>query len=140
MGYDCIKTCLFMALAFTHNSPEHKHLRQILRKRPTNAEVYLWSKLRNNNLGVKFRRQFGIGPYIVDFYCHEKKLVIELDGITHDEESVQLKDKDKQVYIESQGYKCLRYTDHQVMSDMESVLQDILQYLSTSNRTPPNLP
>ena len=93
-----------------------------------NAEVLLWSELKNKQLkGLKFRRQQGIGPYIVDFYCPNLKLAIELDGNSHfDDENIYKYDKKRQKYIESFGITFLRFTNGNVYENLESVLNEIL--------------
>jgi very-short-patch-repair endonuclease len=78
-----------------------------LRKEPTPAEVKLWAHIRNNQLGINFRRQHAIGNYIPDFVCIKKKLVIELDGSQHLEQEEY--DKERTKYLESQGYKVIRF-------------------------------
>jgi very-short-patch-repair endonuclease len=66
-----------------YNIPEKKMARRLLRNNATPQEIILWSRLRKNRLGSKFRRQHSIGPYIADFYCPEKTLIIEIDGSQH---------------------------------------------------------
>jgi len=102
--------------------------RRALRKRSTKAEKLLWQALRNRKFhGLKFRRQHSIGPYIVDFVCIEKKLVIELDGDYH--EYVEAKDKRRQHYIESKGYTVIRFVNDDVLEDVEALLFAIAQEL-----------
>jgi len=88
--------------------------RRKLRKNQTTAEHVLWQRLRRSQFGVKFRRQFSIGSFIVDFYCHELKLIIELDGWIHGEEEFREKDSVRQRMLESQGYKIRRYKNEQI--------------------------
>jgi len=66
-----------------YNSPHRKIQRRHLRKKTTKAEQVLWSKIRKKQLGFVFRRQYSIGPYIVDFYCPQQRLIIEIDGKQH---------------------------------------------------------
>lgn len=95
-----------------------------LRHEPTPAERKLWAYLRGNNLnGVSFRRQHAIGNYIVDFVSVKKKLVIELDGSQHLEQ--QDYDIERTGFLESQGYKVIRFWNHHVMNDVEGVLRAI---------------
>lgn len=94
---------------------------QKLRHNQTDAEKIIWSKLRDSQTGWKFRRQFPIDPYIVDFACFEKKLVIELDGGQHAEE----KDKERTNFIEQRGYKILRFWNHDVLKSTDDVLSVI---------------
>jgi len=112
-----------------------------LRRESTNAERLFWIQVKNKTLGYKFRRQFNIGRYIVDFYCHELKLIVEIDGFTHDDEDVQKKDVLRQRYLEDLGYKMIRYTDDQVLNDTEATIQDLKNKCDElSSVTPPNLP
>ena len=94
------------------------------RHRQSPAEAKLWKTLRNHNVdGRKFRRQHPIGPYIVDFYCYEAKLVVKLDGRSHD---VQMDyDAVRTAWLESQGCRVVRFTNAQVMKDIVSVVEGI---------------
>ena len=88
------------------------------------AEAKLWKVLRNHNVeGRKFRRQHPIGPYIVDFYCHEARLVVELDGRSHDAQINY--DAARTAWLESQGYQVIRFVNAQVMKDIVSVVEGI---------------
>ena len=91
----------------------------------TPAETKLWKLLRNRNLdGYKFRRQHPIGYYIVDFYCHETKLVVEVDGRSHDERIEY--DAERTMWLEGQGCRVIRFTNQQVMRDVVMVVEAIL--------------
>ncbi len=105
------------------NKPEYSNRRTKLRRNQTKAEQVLWYELRAKRLGYKFRRQFQIGKYIVDFYCHELKLVIELDGPIH--EYQQSYDTKRQTWLENQGYKVIRYLNDEVLFDREAVLMHL---------------
>ena len=98
-----------------------------LRKEPTPAERKLWSKIRNDRLGVNFRRQHAIGVYIPDFVCIQKKLIIELDGGQHLEQEEY--DKERTKYLESQGYKVIRFRNNDVMNNIDGVLLAIMNIL-----------
>lgn len=103
------------------------NLSRKLRKDQTPWEGKLWQVLRNRNIeGLKFRRQFKIGKYIVDFCCIERKLVIELDGGHHNEQKNILKDKVRQKYIESKGYKVLRIWNNEIDDNLEGVIDQVL--------------
>lgn len=78
---------------------------------------------------MKFRRQVGIGPYIVDFYCHEKKLVIELDGYTHQGNAAVAKDTQKQDYLVQKGYTVVRFTDTQILNNIDTAINQIKEYV-----------
>ena len=95
-----------------------------LRSNQTNVESKLWYHLRAHRfMGLKFKRQKPIGSYIADFVCWERKLVIEVDGGQHAEQ-VEYDIKRTQ-YLESEGYKVLRFWNNQVMHELESVLEKI---------------
>jgi very-short-patch-repair endonuclease len=99
-----------------------------LRATQTNAEARLWFLLRDRRLaGWKFRRQHPIAPYVVDFYCGEARLVIELDGSQHAETTAQ--DIRRTRFLESRGLRVRRYWNNTVLSEMEAVLQDIWEAL-----------
>jgi len=101
-----------------------------LRRNPTHAEVLLWNYLRNNQLEYKFRRQHPIADYIVDLYCHELKLVIEIDGGVHSDYEVAIKDKERQDYLERHGLFFLRFTNDKVEKQMEQVIKEIQTYIT----------
>ena len=95
-----------------------------LRKEPTPAEQKLWAYLRGKKLnGVRFRRQHAIGQYIVDFCSIKAKLIIELDGSQHLEQEEY--DLERTSYLESQGYKVVRFWNNDVMNDVHSVIRAI---------------
>jgi len=99
-----------------------------LRKRSTNAEKKLWSYLRLRQIaGHKFRRQQPIGKYIADFACLEKKLVVEVDGGQHSEPIAY--DEDRTMWLESQGYRVLRFWNNEVLKEIEIVLDVIVGVL-----------
>jgi very-short-patch-repair endonuclease len=90
------------------------------------AEVILWRYLKGKQInGYKFRRQFGIGPYVVDFYCAKLKLAIELDGDLHFSEDAQQYDFERQKYIEEFNIKFLRFTNDDIYKNLDGVMQTI---------------
>ncbi len=95
-----------------------------LRRNQTRAELELWMRLRGRQLGAKFRRQYPIGAYIVDFCCLERQLVIELDGGQHPEQMEA--DRKRTAYITSRGFRVLRFWNDQVLKDTYAVLDQIL--------------
>jgi len=108
-----------------------------LRQSGTDAERKLWQRLRAGQLnGLKFRRQHPIPPYIVDFCCDAKKLVVELDGSQHNDEV----DRTRTRFLESQGLKVLRYWDNEVLQQMDAVLEAILGTVENRTLTPTPLP
>lgn len=99
-----------------------------LRHSATDAERCLWRHLRNRQLkGHKFRRQVPIGGYIVDFACLEIRLIIELDGGQHDAQRAY--DERRTQTLEGQGFTVLRFWNHQVLTETEAVLEEILRRL-----------
>ncbi|HET8864333.1 MAG TPA: endonuclease domain-containing protein [Gracilimonas sp.] len=109
-----------------------KHLARQLRKNSTLSEVLLWKQIKDKALGVEFHRQVPILDYIVDFYCHEIMMVIEIDGITHDHPEKFQNDKQRQERIEALGVIFARITDSDVKHNMHGVLmclQDFVKQL-----------
>jgi very-short-patch-repair endonuclease len=99
----------------------------ILRKNTTLAEKILWKKLRDRKLfQVKFRRQHPIDIFIVDFYCHEIKLVIEIDGEIHDFEERKEYDISRQEFLENLGLTVIRFSNHEVTFNIDAVLNSIM--------------
>ena len=111
-----------------------------LRRNPTAAELALWKHLRLRQLGGhRFRRQAPIGPYIVDFVCFERELVIELDGGQHSESVTY--DSARSDWLESQGFRVLRFWNDQVLKETEAVKEVIVVALEYRVDTPhPDLP
>jgi very-short-patch-repair endonuclease len=105
-----------------------------LRKQPTDAEAALWSGLRGAQLGVKFRRQFPFGPYVLDFASLEAKLVIEVDGGQHGERIAE--DQARTAYLAQHGFRTLRYWNNDVLNKKAEVLDDILRHLQPHPNPP----
>jgi very-short-patch-repair endonuclease len=92
----------------------------------TDAERRLWSGLRNRRLnGLKFRRQHPLGPCLVDFLCHEARLVVEADGGLHHEEVQAWYDYHRTKWLESAGYRVVRFTNHDILKHPMQVLEAI---------------
>jgi len=109
-----------------------------LRQNPTDAERKLWAHLRLRQVhGHKFRRQRPIGPYIVDFVCLEEGLVIEVDGSQHLERA--LLDARRDNYLESLGFRVLRFWDNQVLNETDAIIEFIAQVLEKREEGPPSL-
>lgn len=101
-----------------------------LREKPTEAEEIMWLVLRNNQLdGYKFRRQHPLLLYVADFYCHQLKLVIEIDGGYHQTPEQQKLDKDRTENIEFQGLHVIRFNNDEVLNDIHSVLNRIREFI-----------
>ncbi|HVG07612.1 MAG TPA: endonuclease domain-containing protein [Thermoanaerobaculia bacterium] len=97
-----------------------------LRQTQTPAEKAMWGLLREHRLeGLKFRRQYPIGIFIVDFCCCERRLVVELDGEVHDTSSQQAWDENRDIYLQQRGFKVLRFRNEAVFNDPDSILQRI---------------
>jgi len=115
-----------------HSKSTSEHMRaraRQLRRNATIPERVLWGLLRDRRLsGVKFRRQHSVGPYVVDFYCSSHRLVVELDGRSHDDRG--LEDRRRQGYLESvAGLKVYRVGNDDVLHDRQSVVLGILRAL-----------
>ncbi|GIZ07490.1 hypothetical protein FUMI01_02170 [Flavobacterium sp. UMI-01] len=101
-----------------------------LREKQTEAEEKLWLAVKDNQIGgYKFRRQHPLSVYIVDFYCHALKLVIEIDGEYHFEEEQQLLDEKRTSDIEFQGLKVIRFTNDEIMLNLPEVLDKIRLFI-----------
>lgn len=101
-----------------------------LRRQMTDAEASLWHHLRNRTLmGCKFRRQHPIGPYIVDFACVERKLVVELDGSQHADSA---SDSARTSWIQANGYRVLRFWNNDALRQQQVVLAVILEVLESA--------
>ena len=111
----------------TKRKPVTVERARALRKGQTVTEMLLWRELKDRRLeNLKFRRQVPIGPFIVDFYCAEKKLIVELDGFVHKERVVQIKDYRREQYLRENGYRVLRFTNDEANHDMMKVLRTIV--------------
>ncbi len=104
-----------------------------LRSNATDAEVKLWSALKNRQLeNFKFRRQTPVGKYIVDFICHKKNLIVEVDGGQHMEASKV--DDERTAWLQSNGYRVIRFWNDQVLKETGAVLEEILRFLNQENQ------
>jgi very-short-patch-repair endonuclease len=109
---------------------ENKEFRKILRNESTVPEAVLWNSLKARQvLGKKFRRQAGIGPYIVDFLCVESGLVIELDGDAHYTPNIDAYEDKRTAYLESQGLKVIRFENREIAEDLDFVMERIEEEL-----------
>ena len=102
-----------------------------LRKTPTDAEMRLWAVLRRRQIeGARFRRQAPIGPYVVDFACFAERLVVEVDGGQHAHQ--QDRDTARTAWLETQGFRVLRFWNHEVLGNIEGVAERIAGALRAS--------
>ena len=106
-----------------------KEWARLNRKNPTNAEVILWNHLRGKELKTKFFRQYIIADYIVDFVSLEYNLIIEVDGAYHSEYEQQQYDESRTERLESFGFKLIRFTNDEVISQTELVIETIKKVL-----------
>jgi len=102
---------------------------RMLRKNMTDVERKLWSRLRSNQLGIKFRRQVPFGTYIADFISLEEKLVIELDGSQHYQEDVKRQDQIRDEYFKNEGYTVLRFSNIEIIENIDGVLDMIWEIM-----------
>ncbi len=114
-----------------HNLKHLKYKRQELRNEATDAEKFLWYELRKSQLhGKKFRRQHSVGKYILDFYCPEVRLAIELDGEHHYEVEQKLHDEKRTEYLNSLKIKVIRFKNTDVIFNRDKVVSEIEKHLS----------
>jgi very-short-patch-repair endonuclease len=98
------------------------------RKEPTVAELILWRHIRDRQIGgAKFRRQHSVGPYILDFYCDEFKLCIELDGGGHLDPEQELYDQERTEYLKGCGIRVTRFWNNDIFNHLDAVLDVIFQ-------------
>ena len=108
-----------------------------LRKEQTDAEQLLWSLLRNRQFcGLKFRRQYPMAPYVLDFYCDEERLGIELDGGQHNEPDNKRTDKERTAFLEGKGIRIIRFWNNDVLQETEAVLEQLYNVLTLPSLTP----
>ncbi|MBP6942705.1 MAG: endonuclease domain-containing protein [Candidatus Buchananbacteria bacterium] len=119
------------------NSRYRKPLRRKLRREIPRAEQILWKLIRNRKInGCKFRRQYSIGPYVVDFYCSELMLAIEVDGAVHfANKQIVKRDQERQCYIEYQGVTVIRFMNSDIYYHIDGVLERL--YALTSPQPSP---
>ena len=110
-----------------------------LRQRSTDTEKIIWNELRNRKLlGFKFRRQHPIYQFIADFYCHDAKLVVELDGEIHNTDEHKEYDDNRTAEMENLGLTVIRFTNEQVENDLDRVLTEIKRTISTTGSPSPD--
>jgi adenine-specific DNA-methyltransferase len=110
---------------FVTKSPKVTFARS-LRKSQTTGEKSLWQRLRARRFeGLKFRRQVPIGPYIVDFLCAEKRIILEIDGDSHFQPGAKEKDEKRELYLCQQNFKVLRFTNQMAVEFVEKILSEI---------------
>ncbi len=101
-----------------------------LRKELTEAELLLWKKLRDRKLGgAKFRRQHPMKQFVLDFYCASKKLAVEIDGAIHNTKEAREYDENRTFELEEIGIRIIRFSNDQILNDIEQVLNQIREFL-----------
>ena len=117
-------------------APDYVAFVRQLHRDQTDAEKLLWYSVRGRQLfGLKFRRQYPVGPYILDFYCYAYRLCIELDGGQHDESAGIQHDEQRQIFLTSHGIHTLRFSNNDVLQDIEGVLLQVAEAIRTLTPT-----
>ncbi len=110
---------------------------KLLRREQTSAEEFMWQMIRNRRLnGLKFRRQHPIDKFVADFYCHELKFAVELDGDIHELESVKQKDNYKENRLKKLGINVIRFSNDDVFRNTDWVANEILKFASRVDNRP----
>ncbi len=113
-----------------------KHLARNLRKKQTEAEGKIWRRLRSRQVAdCKFRRQHVIGAYIVDFFCLERRLVVEIDGGQHADSEA---DAARTRFLESQGFRVIRFWNNEVLNSLDEVVEEIYRVLTSPPHSAPH--
>jgi|SRR5579862_1594364 len=124
-----------------YNKLSTKGFRKLLRNRMTKAEVLVWSKLKGKQIqGYKFRRQFAIDSYIVDFYCPELRLAIEIDGESHEGKRLEVVDPKRQSDIEAHGIKVIRFANEDVYNNLDGIIQSVWNLVEEISKQKIDLP
>jgi very-short-patch-repair endonuclease len=118
-----------------HTSERSDRAARRLRREPTFAERQLWTELRHVK-GIHFRRQAPMGVYVIDFVCHARRLVIEVDGGVHDIDAVAQRDAERVAWLAGRGYRVLRLTNREVIADVEGVVRRIVSAAGAGTPTP----
>ncbi len=122
-----------------YNKASEKEKRRLLRKNMPKAEVIMWSKLKQKQLlGYKFRRQYSVDSYVIDFFCPELKLAVEVDGTSHFKDGAEYYDRNRQESIEQLGIKFLRFNNAQVYKNLNGVLEVIVDNVQKIRSLPLN--
>jgi len=118
--------------------PIYQERARDLRSHMNDAEKLLWSRLRAHRMdGRKFRRQHAFGNYIVDFVCLASRLIIEVDGDSHGNDSREALDAQRTAYIEKLGFRVLRFWNDYVLTDLDNVTETIFEALNANSRPSP---
>ena len=115
-------------------NPKLKERARELRKRMTLGEKIFWQAIRRRELKYEFHRQVPIDEFIVDFYCHELLLAIEIDGASHEPEAAKIRDAERQARLENWGISFLRFPDDAVINNIEEVLKTIETWIANAEQ------
>jgi very-short-patch-repair endonuclease len=117
-----------------HNHPNLLYRRRELRSSLTSAEATLWKQLQRRQLfGWKFRRQHSVGRFVLDFYCPDARLAVELDGSPHDSEAGQRRDVERDEFLVTHGIRVVRFENRDVITNLEGVLAEITRVIEGNN-------
>ena len=120
-----------------YNKKNEKDKRRKLRQSSTYAEKIVWMNLRNRQMaGYKFKRQYSVDKYVIDFYCPELKFAIEVDGISHHSTAKKIYDKKRQKYLESFGIKFIRITDEELSGNSNKAFDRIENAMKEFSKPP----
>ena len=122
-----------------YNTEKYKIFRKSLRNNMPAPEQRIWYYIRSKRLGYKFRRQYSFGCYIVDFYCPDFRLAIEIDGDSHGTEDGIIRDNTRNIYLKNLNILIKRYTNNDVMKNIEGVMEDLENFI-VSISTPSTSP
>ena len=114
-----------------YNHPRHLEKRRALRNNQTPEEKIIWQHLRKKKFGYPFYRQYGVGPYVLDFYCPKLRLAIEIDGSQHAKKDNIEYDHERGQYLAGLDIKTLRFGNGEVRANLEQVLQKIQSVISS---------
>jgi len=121
-----------------YNLRKLKNRRQELRNNPTEAESLLWKAIQHSKLnGRKFRRQHSVGYHILDFYCPEERLAIEIDGDSHNRKDAKEYDAGRTEFLESIGIRVLRFKNYEVLKNLKGVIEEIQKRFRPPLKSPP---
>lgn len=121
-----------------YNKNNEIEKRRLLRQNITQAEKLIWHKVRDRQLeNCKFRRQYSVDKFVIDFYSPELKLAIEIDGNSHFEDGAAEYDQARQEFMESVGIKFIRFTNNDVYGNLSGVLESIIQNIRDLRTSPP---
>jgi very-short-patch-repair endonuclease len=116
---------LAMTLLFNKGSERNK--RRSLRSNMPKAEALVWARLRDRQVeGLKFRRQYSVGAFVLDFYCPELKLAVEIDGLSHRRDGAPEYDADRQLFLEGTGISVVRVTNERVYQNLDAAIRVIV--------------